>query len=486
MNGKVVKFIIGLMCALYMSIVYFSFKSFSDAYKIQEQKLEAAIGGVCNIALLDTALPNLQNNAYKACWLVSDDSLNIIAGTFSPGHADSLYKMLTSPYSYENMQQFEKVFNRHLAKRNLPEVADIEVVTDKIYLLCRDFEYVQHKFMQYGTDSLSARDYFFNLLDSANNIYKFQREAFISPVNDSYAIVKIPLGINNEYMLHNAKMKLSVPKSRSYILKSLAPNVIRQGILLIAGGLIVLILVILLLLKLNSLYETKTLIINNIAHELKTPIATIQVARTMLEEYNNKIYKDEKMGKIFTVIERQNEKMNMAVNKIFNPRYNEERNHSQPASIEETDQLIRKIISDFSLLYPQVTFKYNFYGNKNKYTRISLSTLNIALTNIIDNACNYRNGDVQALISCHAESSGNLLIIQISDNGIGIGKKYQNRIFQKFYRVGKDDIHNVKGMGIGLYQANQLIKKGGGYITVKSKPGEGSQFSCYIPAHDKQ
>ena len=100
-----------------------------------------------------------------------------------------------------------------------------------------------------------------------------------------------------------------------------------------------------------------------------------------------------------------------------------------------------------------------------------------ALLNILENAVKYSEDDL--VINCKIESEKNLLI-SIEDNGIGISEKHQKQIFDKFFRAGNKEIHNVKGLGLGLYYTNQIIKAHNGNITLNSKEGQGTTFIITI------
>ena len=102
-----------------------------------------------------------------------------------------------------------------------------------------------------------------------------------------------------------------------------------------------------------------------------------------------------------------------------------------------------------------------------------------ALLNILENAVKYCSGSPK--IDCIISSKESYFKIEIADNGMGISKENQKQIFDKFFRIDQNEIHNVKGLGLGLYYTNEIIKAHDGKIDIDSKPGSGSTFTITIP-----
>lgn len=111
------------------------------------------------------------------------------------------------------------------------------------------------------------------------------------------------------------------------------------------------------------------------------------------------------------------------------------------------------------------------YGDKVHITNV--------VYNILDNALKYSNDQPQ--ININIKDHGSDLQIVFQDNGIGIPKEYENRVFDRFFRVPTDDLHNVKGHGLGLSYVYDVVQKHGGSISASSKEGSGTVFSIFIP-----
>ncbi|MCB0748232.1 MAG: ATP-binding protein, partial [Ignavibacteriae bacterium] len=102
-----------------------------------------------------------------------------------------------------------------------------------------------------------------------------------------------------------------------------------------------------------------------------------------------------------------------------------------------------------------------------------------ATINLIDNALKYCEGKCKLEISTGIKD--NFEYLEVSDNGIGISKENQKKIFEKFYRVSTGNVHNTKGSGLGLSLVSNILKVHNGYVTVESKLGEGSKFRLLFP-----
>ncbi|HEY8458935.1 MAG TPA: ATP-binding protein, partial [Blastocatellia bacterium] len=108
----------------------------------------------------------------------------------------------------------------------------------------------------------------------------------------------------------------------------------------------------------------------------------------------------------------------------------------------------------------------------------------LALTNLLDNAIKY-SGDAKE-ISVSVAQSAHFICVSVSDRGIGIAADEQEKIFEKFYRIGSGLVHDVKGSGLGLSLVKHIVLAHQGKITVRSKPGEGSEFTIHLPVADQK
>ncbi len=230
--------------------------------------------------------------------------------------------------------------------------------------------------------------------------------------------------------------------------------------------------------KQRKLDEMKNNFINNVSHELKTPIATITFAVANIE--NEQVLQNPEAIKQFTkVIREENKRLNAQVEKVL-----------QAAIIDQKELALKRENVDLHLLINQLADAYDLkIITQAKITRQLNATktvllgdsfhLSNAISNLLDNAIKYSPEVVN--ISISTENNDKYLKISIEDRGLGIKKEQQKMIFQKFYRVPTGNIHNVKGFGLGLSYVKEIIEKHKGQILVESKVGKGSTFVVELP-----
>jgi two-component system phosphate regulon sensor histidine kinase PhoR len=211
----------------------------------------------------------------------------------------------------------------------------------------------------------------------------------------------------------------------------------------------------------KELAEIKNDLINNITHEFKTPIATISTAVEAIESFNV-IDNKEKTKKYAAISAFQIKKLHVMVEKLLETATLDSESlmlQKEPTNIVN---LIAKIAKKFELLAKKdIKFTTNI---DSKILKIDLFHFENAISNLVDNAIKY-GGDS---IEINLNSVLNVTEISVADNGKGIDKSQQERIFDKFYRVPKGNTHDVKGFGIGLYYTQKIIGKHNGSINVSS------------------
>lgn len=224
------------------------------------------------------------------------------------------------------------------------------------------------------------------------------------------------------------------------------------------------------ILKQKRLSEVQKDFVNNITHELKTPLATLTLASNTLAEKSSKDNK-----RYVNIIQQETSRLTEQVEKILRSSLIEEKS---PIERKEVD--LSTYFTDLEIRCKEqyasqmITWRFDIERNLNIKTDINL--LSIALTNLIENAIKY--GGTEVGVSVHREHQ---LFILVSDNGEGISKNDQKKIFAKFYRVPENqNQHNVKGFGLGLHIVKSSIKKLKGKISVSSSLGEGSVFTIEL------
>jgi two-component system phosphate regulon sensor histidine kinase PhoR len=231
----------------------------------------------------------------------------------------------------------------------------------------------------------------------------------------------------------------------------------------------------------KKLSAIKTDFINNMTHEFKTPIATIQLATdsVMTEQILNE---PERIGYFMRLIKGENKRMNALVERILQMAQLEKKSFSLIKSDIDMHQLIEAVVENSKLKIEQndTEIKLHLKANKAILSVDEMHMTNV-LFNLIDNAIKYRSG--QLLVEISTSIRNKKFVIAIKDNGQGMNKDTVDHIFNKFFRLTKGDVHTVKGYGLGLSYVKAIIDKHKGQIQVHSEIGIGSQFEISLSIH---
>jgi two-component system phosphate regulon sensor histidine kinase PhoR len=228
----------------------------------------------------------------------------------------------------------------------------------------------------------------------------------------------------------------------------------------------------------KKITEIKTDFINNITHELKTPLATLSVASKSLK--NTEIRNSaEAFDNTLNIVDRQNTRLQKLIDQVLtNSLSAKDIVLSKDAAVD--NNYFNDLIADFKLSTQQRELSIiNRVCPEEVLLRIDTFHFTTALLNILENAVKYGNDQTEITIETSLKS--NEYYITISDNGQGIAIKDQSQIFDKFYRVSHGNVHDVKGLGLGLYYTSQIVKAHQGKITVQSELKEGTTFIITIP-----
>ena len=233
------------------------------------------------------------------------------------------------------------------------------------------------------------------------------------------------------------------------------------------------------LIKQRQISEIKTDFINNMTHEFKTPIATINLALDAIR--NPKIANDQdSLKRYMGMIREENKRMHAQVENVLRISKLEKNQLDISKERLKLHDLIEDAITHIELIvedrggYVKThlgALKSSILANESHFTNV--------IVNILDNAVKYTTETPH--IDVYTENVKNFVIMKIKDNGEGMSKNIQKRIFDKFYREHTGDIHNVKGHGLGLAYAKRIVEDHAGEIYVQSEKGKGSTFIIKLP-----
>ncbi len=232
------------------------------------------------------------------------------------------------------------------------------------------------------------------------------------------------------------------------------------------------------ILRQKRLSEVRNDFINNMTHELKTPIATVSAAVEALERFN--ALDDPNKTATYLRISRQElQRLGDLVEKVLHIAAEEKEDVALQIETTDLNDIIADIISNHRLKSSKKTdFTYTLLSDP--LIQADPTHLSHAINNLVDNAIKY-SGE-HAEITIQVVRRPGWVRITVKDNGIGIPHTYHNSVFEKFFRVPSGDLHNVKGFGLGLSYVKKIAEKHGGTIKVKSEPDKGSEFQLEIPA----
>ena len=246
----------------------------------------------------------------------------------------------------------------------------------------------------------------------------------------------------------------------------------------------ILLVVILFLITFKNLMEEKRLsnlktdFINNMTHELKTPLSTITVAGKTLELPMIRS-NEAKILETAKLIGKQSVHLNQLINMILEISMWERTQFQLDKKKVKIEEFMNDIVESFKSgggNGATITQKYNFKDLDVDLDTVYFTTL---INNLLSNAVKYSDKD--PVIEIEGFTEENNVCIKVADNGIGISKNDQKHVFDKFYRASTGNIHKYKGLGLGLYYVKKIAEAHGGDVTVSSKPGKGSIFTVTLP-----
>lgn len=284
--------------------------------------------------------------------------------------------------------------------------------------------------------------------------------------------------LEEEATKNGLELNLFLPGKNKFIVAEMGGMFITSVILII----VVLFLfwrTVLSLMKEKEISEHTTDFLNNMTHEFKTPLTNIALAGKMMIR-NSEVNHDEKIRHYSEIILHENEKLRLQVEQVLSMTALER--GEIPLNKTEVDfhELIKDSLKCISV---QIENKHGDVQQELKADNFIVSGdkahLTNAFSNLIDNAIKYSKDKPELKIST-ANRDGKL-IVAVADRGIGIERKYLDKVFEKYFRIPTGDLHNVKGFGLGLAYIKKIVELHGGNITLQSEKGRGTTFTIILP-----
>jgi two-component system, OmpR family, phosphate regulon sensor histidine kinase PhoR len=233
------------------------------------------------------------------------------------------------------------------------------------------------------------------------------------------------------------------------------------------------------ILRQKQLSEIQKDFINNMTHEFKTPISTIAISADVIARPDI-VQFPQRLLNYASIIREENSRLNKQVEKVLQMAKTEKEEFRLNPEDLDLHALIQQVIRNFDLpgKNSQGTIETNLKADRHLVCADQVHLANI-LFNLLDNAIKYAKETPVVRFSTWNE--GNQLLLSVADNGIGINRLYQKRVFDKFFRVPSGNVHDVKGFGLGLYYVRNIVAAHRWKIALESEPNAGSAFTLTIP-----
>jgi signal transduction histidine kinase len=216
----------------------------------------------------------------------------------------------------------------------------------------------------------------------------------------------------------------------------------------------------------------------NVSHDLKTPVSVIRMFGETLEM--GRLPDEAARREYYRVITRESERLTHLIDNVLDFSRIESGRRAYTRLPTAVEPLVRETLEAFSYPLAQEGFKVHLQVVADlPEVPLDSDAVGQALGNLIDNAIKY-SGD-RKVLTIEARVVEALLALTVADEGIGIPREEQARIFDKFYRVGRSETQGRRGSGVGLALVRHVADAHGGRVTVESRPGEGSRFTLWLP-----
>jgi signal transduction histidine kinase len=227
-----------------------------------------------------------------------------------------------------------------------------------------------------------------------------------------------------------------------------------------------------------ALARLKSDFVSNVSHELRTPLALIRLYAETLEL--GRITTNEKKQQYYRIIRKESERLTALINNILD--FSRIEAGRKEYEFRETDiaELVRNTLDSYRYQIEQQGFEFEESIDSDlPAVPVDREAIARALVNLVNNALKYSTNEKFLGVKLYRENG--VLKLEVLDHGIGIARRDQSKIFEKFYRTGDPLVHNTKGSGLGLSLVRHITQAHGGEIAVESIPGKGSKFTLSLP-----
>ncbi len=294
------------------------------------------------------------------------------------------------------------------------------------------------------------------------------------PQTAEYRITLFP---NDLFSEHNFLL-IQFPSKRDYIMQSMSMmSASSIGLIMIIS--LCFAYTIHIIFRQKKLSDMKTDFVNNMTHELKTPISTISLASEMLRD--ERVASDtSRISRYAGVIHDENKRLGSHVEKVLQMAVIDKGENKLNLHQSNLHELVQKAIDKMALqLEERGSVLNTFFEAQHPEAPVDETHFTNMISNLLDNAIKYSNDRPEITLKTRNAKGG--IFVSVEDKGIGMSKDAQRKVFEKFYRVPTGNVHNVKGFGLGLSYVKAMAEAHGGNVKLKSELHKGSIFEIFIP-----
>ncbi len=311
----------------------------------------------------------------------------------------------------------------------------------------------------------------FGVKDANNEYYIKSKKFSLDYINKTYETLLFP----SDVLISQNYLVVYFGKDKSYMREKM-PQTIVISILLTIIISLTFSFTVYIIYRQRKLSELKNDFISNMTHELKTPVSTISLASQMLKDSSLNLNRKSIIN-ISKIIDDESKRLGFQIEKVLQTSIFERGGIHLKYTEVDLHELISIAVLNMNLKVQSKGGSIEtFLEAENSIIKLDDMHFTNVIFNLLDNAVKYSKEEIPPRIKIYTKKLQNDLQIKISDNGIGISKENQKKIFNKFYRVQRGNIHNVKGFGLGLSYVKRIIDEHKGSIKIKSELGKGTTF----------
>ena len=393
---------------------------------------------------------------------------------------------LNKVYSFQ-----QETFNLNVVKSIRGLYEDLDLVDTRSEHLQDLIEHPNTDYFLFRVDNQYSEDSVASYLKHELNDFDVLTDvhiAFYTAGNANYKTTKYIVGTASRYdveqinlPVHNRTynyIMLYFPHRNKYILQQMNFWFISSAALFVV--LVGLAVILFFFYRQRFLAEIQKDFVNNFTHEFKTPLAVMKISSEVLLQEKITTQPD-RLRKYATIIESQTQHLQDQVERLLQIARSDRTNLPIQKKLVPVKDLIEQAVAKMQPLIDEKKADVDVPIDEEQNIELFADRghLELAIVNLLENALKF--SVKPHIIVSTGHEDGNIYI-SVKDNGIGIEKKYQKRLFNKFYRVPTGDVHNVKGFGLGLNFVKRIIDAHHGTIKINSLPGIGTEFRLILPA----